>query len=489
MSSAGTNKRRRSRRKRAKRNKNDSKNQNKNKKNKELTFDVQQCIGDTLDVLDGKHKWYRGTIEQITGSYITIKIRFPASISHIGYPIFDTKHIRMKKNKLLIHRIKPLYTKTIKVSNTYQLQLPIKSAIQKILYYNINYFIICSSNGYNNDYIYLYNILRNTIDKKYKFPSFVPHSADFGIALCKRTNSLFIIESNYPTMNEFYVLNLNSEQWSTIHLKHSIAPRSQRDQHISSVCIINECLYILSNRLLTKYCTKTGTLLQQIRIFVPKDENVSDYDKYKHDKNIMLYLNHHNKLFAFTNYWSKIEKDPRDYYSSSNKPNIQCWFSNLSKRKQHLKWKKMNALFPDKELQWTQDDLCIRQENIFYGFKNLIFILNLCLNKIVCYDMITNGWYFKRNEIVYPQDFHYMNCIAVSTGHNIHFFNKGKDNGHFVIALYDLIPDKLYGIHRKYYRKLIKGFMRQKIEKEYAIFVTNDIQNLIVQLFPLFANN
>ena len=457
-----------------KRRRNRNKNKNKNA-NKTAIIDAkkQQHVGDIVDVMVHQ-RWYIGVIKYINNSNIDIEIT-DFVYYYNGGVVENNQTITMnRKNKSYMNRIKPLNSETIQLHKL-NAQLPEIPNIKKMVYYKARhdnhkgYIIICSRPYFKN-YIYFYDILNDEYIKKYKYPSKIKckPGSTFHIAINKHNNSLYFVISDYndyPHIESFYALNLITDEWSVLNM-NAVSETTK----ISSICIANNHLYILSGHYLLQYNLDTNTLKKRLIL--------SSYrSKRKACESSMNYIENHDKLYILLHDIQYVHEGGYGHH-----------FEFLIHEIGTKKIRKLNVEKIVNELRW-KNTLTMNPGHIFYAYNHLVFIFNIYCHRFVIYDYISNQWYIKKTQIVFNKKLHTFNdneclCIGTDDDQQVHCF---ENDDHFIVSLYDFIPNKLVGVGRKYYGKLISGFIRNRIENNYNINITNDIQNIIMQLFPIFS--
>ena len=118
--------------------------------------------------------------------------------------------------------------------------------------------------------------------------------------------------------------------------------------------------------------------------------------------------------------------------------------------------------------------------HFFHAFEHLLIVVNVRSNSIGCFDLVTRKWFVKKTEIILPEiangkywmQRRFRSCQSEDA---VYFYNEERFH---MMKMIDLVPDRLFLVQSRYYRKLIRGYLRDIVQ------ITVDIEMIIFH----FAN-
>ena len=123
------------------------------------------------------------------------------------------------------------------------------------------------------------------------------------------------------------------------------------------------------------------------------------------------------------------------------------------------------------------------------GFENIIFMFYFEESynfEIWCHHLLNNESYESKHRVPKIMDSYSQREVFVikDGNHNAHILNFGT-GAHVKVDLYKLIPNELLRSHRKYYRPLIMGYLREEENENNIPCIPVVLKTIILEFFAL----
>eukprot|EP01084_Bolivina_argentea_P163622 284619_1 len=427
--------------------------------NQQITWSKALQIGDKIDVSKKNNGWYIARVEDKNDQQLQIMYE---DFSEDDSDTDDYKWIDYNDNKLQPFQIHTL-------NNTeYNMKIG-DTACDPIFYKNPtnkrSYILMPTVHNENDNLIeedveYGVHIYRIKSDIWTCFPFIKTdhhrdstHNLSF---LDKQNNKIYI-------MNEYNVSILDLQEKANPWTMTLINPKHKPEQNICG-CIANSVIYTMQYGQASQDNSKYAKpRFMKYDLIQCKTSEITKYPTYnfKIYGAKMIYCSAQNKLllfFAFTK--------------------VYIWEYDFN----NDLWKISDIKLPN----CLPPTLCFVP---IYAFDGVLCIFNYTEyggRQIWFLDIVNNKWY--KSKKTFPVKIALSSVKGVKTDTNdIHFFQCDTFfyEYHFKISLYDVIPDALSNVYRKYYSILIDGFCRNA-EMEYEYYVATEINFVILNYFPLF---
>eukprot|EP01084_Bolivina_argentea_P292657 503168_1 len=161
--------------------------------------------------------------------------------------------------------------------------------------------------------------------------------------------------------------------------------------------------------------------------------------------------------------------------SNMNKTILHCNVNNFE-------WVKYNLTMPFEVHDVDYD--------ILLGFENVLFVFYFDgkhNGAVYALDLFFNKWYKSNHYLPHQQTcFQQCNMYVVKNKYDAHLLDFDQSK-HFKVSLFDLMPTELVMVHRKYYNKLIMGYLRERENQSLIPIMPHVLKVLILNFFQMFS--
>ena len=331
--------------------------------------------------------------------------------------------------------------------------------------HNKSYLILSTDSRETNNGIFQYDIKLDIISKLADYPPEF-HVTNHGNAIVN--DMLYIFCGAYRV---FAILNLKTLEWN-IKCKNqfmSLVHHSRLDQ-------INTLSYNILEMLQPK-SVYIPHPINELHIF--GNAHLRSYHmKYDEEQQTFIELSgvNGNSMLMYS-HLIYVEQQQRMYIIGGEIPKWgqqvaanEIWYCSLNGDNDDYKWK-----LYEQELK----DITSRIIDVILGFEWIIFVFYEY--EIWCLDlMITQKWYKSSKVLIHKESMNMFGHGVKSDpyGDCVHFY-EDMDYGHISISLFDVMPEKLTHVYRKWYDHLLSGYIRI-CEALLICEVPSDIKRLIL---------